>query len=98
MLIKTHADAGKVTFFLPEKFNFTLKKEFQKNYKQHPKDSSFIVDFSDVKMIDSTAMAVLLLFREYAGEEKSKISIIKCSPMIRKQFEVAFFLDFFHFD
>jgi HptB-dependent secretion and biofilm anti anti-sigma factor len=98
MKIQTYADNNKTIVHIPSEFNFKIQKQFREFYEAQPRDRIFVVDFSQVEIIDSSALGMLLLFRIYAGEEQSNISIINCSTQVRKLFEVVHFLDIFRID
>ena len=51
----------------------------------------YVVDLSDTEYLDSSALGMLLLLREHAGGESSKIEISQASDEVRKILDVANF-------
>ena len=51
----------------------------------------FEVDLSGAEYLDSSALGMLLLLREHAGGESSKIDITHASDEVRKVLDVANF-------
>jgi anti-anti-sigma factor len=49
------------------------------------------VDLSGTDYLDSSALGMLLLLREHAGGEGSKIDIVNSSPDVKKILDVANF-------
>lgn len=61
-------DAGLVTLNLPERFDFSLHKEFVATYKTHEKGKmNYVVDLSRTEYIDSSALGMLLQLRDHCS-------------------------------
>lgn len=91
MPIQVASEDNFVTITLEERFNFEIHRDFRDAYSKHPPASSFIVDMSRVEYLDSSALGMLLLLREFAGGDKSTISIVHCKPTVERIFKVANF-------
>ncbi len=89
----TVSDGGdKVTISVAGKFDFQLYDEFRASYADTAGTGvEYIVDLSDTEYLDSSALGMLLLLREHAGGEDSKIEITQASPEVRKILDVANF-------
>lgn len=72
------------TLSLPKEFNYQAYMSFHKTLQGIPKGSRFVLDFSLVETIDSAALGMLLLLREQAGHARSDVSLIHCSPLIKR--------------
>lgn len=87
------SDSGnKVTIAVAGKFDFQLYDEFRASYS----DTSgagveYVVDLSSTEYLDSSALGMLLLLREHAGGEASRIEITSASNDVRKILDVANF-------
>lgn len=83
---------GKVTISVAGKFDFQLYDEFRASYADTAGTGvEYVVDLSDTEYLDSSALGMLLLLREHAGGEDSKIEITQASPEVRKILDVANF-------
>ena len=79
------------------RFDFTLHSEFRRAYRDHPNegDLQYQVDLSKVNYMDSSALGMLLLLREYAGGDSARVIIANPSPRVRKVLEIANFQKMF---
>ncbi|MBF0422459.1 MAG: STAS domain-containing protein [Magnetococcales bacterium] len=91
MPIHVTTDGDSVTLSLEERFNFEIHREFRDTYVKFPSSSLFIIDMSRVEYLDSSALGMMLLLREHAGGDKSRINIVRCKPMVERIFKVANF-------
>jgi len=75
-----------VTLCLPAKLDNNLQMEFQHCYRNRPSGPgiSYEIDFQEVHNIDSSVLGMLLLMRNYCGEEEADIQLINCSPIVKK--------------
>lgn len=89
----TIADGGKkVTISVSGKFDFQLYDEFRTSYDETDGNGvHYIVDLSATDYLDSSALGMLLLLREHAGGESSKVDIVKTSADVKKILDVANF-------
>lgn len=89
----TIADGGKkVTISVSGKFDFQLYDEFRTSYDETDGNSvHYIVDLSATDYLDSSALGMLLLLREHAGGESSKVDIVNTSADVKKILDVANF-------
>ena len=91
-------DDAQATIAVVGKFDFQLYDEFRAAYADTAGDSvTYIVDLSDTDYLDSSALGMLLLLREHAGGDKSRIRIESASPDVRKILDVANFSKLFEF-
>ena len=94
MAVKTQIseDGNVLTITVPSQLNITAHKEFGEAYKDNlAQVSSCIVDMTDVEFMDSSALGMMLMFREKAVAENVEISISNAAPSIKKIFTMANF-------
>ena len=89
----TVSESGnKVTIAVAGKFDFQLYDEFRASYADTAGSGvEYVVDLSATEYLDSSALGMLLLLREHAGGESSKIEITQASSDVRKILDVANF-------
>ena len=89
----TVTDSGnKITIAVAGKFDFQLYDEFRASYADTAGTGiEYVVDLLDTEYLDSSALGMLLLLREHAGCETSKIDITQASPDVQKILDVANF-------
>jgi len=81
-----------VTISIVGKFDFQLYDEFRSAYAETGGSTmNYVVDLSGTEYLDSSALGMLLLLREHAGGETSKIDITNASDEVRKVLDVANF-------
>ena len=92
-LSTTVSESGnKVTIAVAGKFDFQLYDEFRASYADTAGSGvEYVVDLSATEYLDSSALGMLLLLREHAGGESSKIEITQASSDVREILDVANF-------
>jgi HptB-dependent secretion and biofilm anti anti-sigma factor len=87
------SDDGKtITIAVSGKFDFQLYDEFRTSYvNTQGSGLHYLVDLSGTDYLDSSALGMLLLLREHAGGEGSKIKISNASTDVKKILDVANF-------
>lgn len=85
-------DGQHVTILVGERFDFNVHREFRACYKSMINSASeYTVDLTNTRYMDSSALGMLLLLREQAGGEKSRISIVNCCDDILKVLTISNF-------
>ncbi|ODN42116.1 STAS domain-containing protein [Piscirickettsia litoralis] len=60
-----------------ERFEFEQHREFRKAYQEHPKPKQYyLVNLSQVRYMDSSALGMLLLLQEYSGKKKEGVRVV----------------------
>ncbi len=92
-ITSTVSDNGKkVTIAVSGKFDFQLYDEFRSAYVDTPGTGvQYVVDLAGTDYLDSSALGMLLLLREHAGGEGSRIEIANVTPEVKKILDVANF-------
>ncbi len=89
----TVSESGsKVTIAITGKFDFQLYDEFRSAYTDTDGlGVSYEINLSATDYLDSSALGMLLLLREHAGGESSKVQITRASDDVKKVLDVANF-------
>ena len=82
--------SGAVHIAISGRFDFSCHQEFRRSCEGTSGVAEFIVDLSGTDYIDSSALGMLLLLRETAGEG-AQVRIVNCRPTVRRILEVANF-------
>ena len=78
------------------KFDFSTHKDFRETYIHHTqKGLDFKVDLSETEYMDSSALGMLLMLREYAEENEGKVWIHEPQKDVHKILQIANFDRFF---
>ena len=73
-------------------FDFSVHKEFRDAYIQFEAGKvCFILDLSRTEYMDRSALGMVLLLREYIGDEKSCLEIRNARPEVEKILRIANF-------
>lgn len=93
-------DDNTITIKISGRFDFAEQNEFRDCYYNTSlgEKTKFIVDMSGATYMDSSALGMLLMMREYLGGNAANISITNCSPDIRNILTVANFQSLFTMD
>lgn len=73
------------------RFDFSVQSDFRKAYEKAVTNSQFVIDFSNVEYMDSSALGMLLLLHDYAGTEKADVSLNNCRSEIKNILEISNF-------
>jgi anti-anti-sigma factor len=84
---------------LPERFDFGCVHEFRSCYESVDvsKIASVTIDFSSTKMMDSSALGMLINLKKFFEASGKKIAISNCNPQIKKIFSISNFEKLFNF-
>jgi len=72
-MIQFSDNNGTVTLRLTGRFDFRLIKEFHEMLKKDPR--TWVVDFSGVEYVDSSALGMLLLLRERVRGDAARVQL-----------------------
>ena len=91
MSIITSHDGNHTTITVSSKFAFKDYVDFRKAYSGCPEGPATIytVDLAGVDYIDSAALGMLVLLREYAGNDDASITIRGAKGMVRDALGMA---------
>lgn len=57
--------------------------------------SEYVVDLKETEHLDSSALGMLLILRDYAGGDEANVTISNCSPEVKKIFSISNFQQLF---
>lgn len=90
------ADGAILTINIEGRFDFSSHQEFRRAYEVSGiKPASYVVDLKATTHLDSSALGMLLLLRDYAGGDKSTISIVNCNDDVKKILSISNFEQLF---
>lgn len=82
---------GSVLINITGRFDFNAHHDFRNVYRNEKANAAYTIDMSGTEYIDSSALGMLLLLREHAGNESAKITIVGCNEDIKKIFAISNF-------
>lgn len=90
-------DGASVTIAVINRFDFNVHKEFRDAYEKVPdKSIQYVIDLKQTDYIDSSALGMLLLLREFAGGDKANIKIVNCSSDLKNILSISNFQHLFN--
>ena len=85
-------DGSKLTIAIKGRFDFAKHQEFRDAYeKLQLKPQLIVVDLKEATYLDSSALGMLLMLRDYAGGDDSDIRVINSSSDVSKTLEISNF-------
>lgn len=79
------------------RFDFSTHQAFRDAYEHgDPAIRNYIVDLSDTTYLDSSALGMLLLLRDYAGGDSARIVIENCNNDVRRILSISNFEKLFN--
>ncbi|MGD8176770.1 STAS domain-containing protein [Marinimicrobium sp. ARAG 43.8] len=86
------ADGTLLTIYIQGRFDFSSHQDFRTSYESlDPPAERYRVDLKDTIYLDSSALGMLLLLRDYAGGDSAHIEIRNCSADVRKILTISNF-------
>ena len=85
-----NSEDGELTIAINGRFDFGLQQDFRASYK-NIKAKKIIVDLMKTEYMDSSALGMLLMMREYVGGVNADITLAHCSEDIKTILNVANF-------
>ncbi|HEY3698470.1 MAG TPA: STAS domain-containing protein [Spongiibacteraceae bacterium] len=94
---KRSNDGAELIIEVEGRFDFSAHQEFRKAYEvAGAKPRKFVVDMHRANYLDSSALGMLLLLRDYAGGDDSQIQIANCNPEVKNILTVSNFDQLFN--
>lgn len=94
MPIQTHRsdDGHTLTISIEGRFDFSTHQAFRNAYEHEDREvRNFIVDLSRTTYLDSSALGMLLLLRDYAGGDSARIELRNCNNDVRRILTISNF-------
>ena len=97
MAISTEAHSdGSMTIRVTGRFDFSAHQEFREAYEAfEPAPDTIRVDLGSTDYLDSSALGMLLLLRDFAGGDQAKVELVNCSADVRKILSISNFEQLF---
>ena len=86
---KLSEDGHELSMAIDGRFDFSLHADFRNAYRDLPRNTRYSIDLGRSTFMDSSAMGMLLLLREYAGDKEADIHLVNCSPEVRKVLSIS---------
>lgn len=78
------------------RFDFSSHQEFRESYEATgDRPAEYLVDMGSTTYLDSSALGMLLLLRDYAGGDNAQVQIVNCNPDVRKILSISNFEQLF---
>ena len=96
MSISTAENDGTLTIRVDGRFDFSIHQDFRAAYENAGEAvSGYEIDMRTTSYLDSSALGMLLLLRDYAGGDNSNVSIVNTSPDVKKILTISNFEQLF---
>lgn len=91
MPVTTRSEGNRLEIRIDGRFDFTAHRDFRNSYRNSGAGTEYVVNLSGVEYLDSSALGMLLLLREYAGGDKARITLTNCQETVIKILKIANF-------
>jgi len=89
-------DGRKLTIHIDGRFDFACHQAFRDAYEKPPRPADgFVIDLGKTTYLDSSALGMLLLLRDYAGGDNAMIRLENASSDVRKILAISNFTQVF---
>lgn len=91
------SDGATLVISINGRFDATSLDDFRRSYENvdSVQVGTYEVDLSETVHLDSSALGMLLVLRDFAGGDQANISIKNCSPEVKKIFSISSFTQLF---
>ncbi len=92
-----HSDNGETRIIAIEgRFDFSAHQAFRDAYEKDSRQvRRWVLDMTDATYLDSSALGMLLLLRDFAGGDHANIQIENSNPDVRRIFAISNFEQLF---
>ena len=80
-----------LTILIKGRFDYSCHKMFKEAFSGASKAKEYEVNLADVTYLDSSALGMLLLLRDYAGAENAKVRLINVNSAVIDILKIANF-------
>lgn len=92
MIVHHDSEQDCLTLQLGDRFDFSVHRHFHEACLGTGSAArSYVIDLGQVTSMDSSALGMLLLLREHAGEDRAEIRIVNADIELRNTLRVAGF-------
>ncbi|PAV27376.1 anti-anti-sigma factor [Tamilnaduibacter salinus] len=89
-------DGQTLTIRIDGRFDFSTHQSFRDAYEKGDQDvREYVIDMSGTRYLDSSALGMLLLLRDYAGGEDSRVRIRNCNSDVKRILTISNFEQLF---
>ncbi|MEM8593500.1 MAG: STAS domain-containing protein [Pseudomonadota bacterium] len=96
--ITSNAQDDSVTLKLSGRFDYEAHDSFVASYSDKLGFTKYIVDMKATDYLDSSALGMLLLLKDFAESNSAKVSLTQVNDDVRKILEIASFDQIFSID
>ena len=90
------ADGSTLIIKIQGRFDFSSHQEFRDAYESNDGNvSAYQIDMSETTYLDSSALGMLLLLRDFAGGDNARIAILNCNHDVKKILTISNFEQLF---
>ncbi|MBV1915329.1 MAG: STAS domain-containing protein [Pseudomonadales bacterium] len=84
-------DGKELVIDIDGRFDFSVHQQFRDAYEYEKGVERFCLDMKKTTYLDSAALGMLLLIRDFGGGEKAMIRIINCNEDVKNILTVSSF-------
>lgn len=94
------SDDGKtLNIRIAGRFDFSSHQAFREAYESADKSvNRYVIDMQETTYLDSSALGMLLLLRDYAGGENADVRIANCNGDVRRILTISNFEQLFRIE
>ena len=96
MSVTSNQKEGEIVIRIDGRFDFSSHADFNRAFVNSDGAlNHYTVDLSGASYLDSSALGMLLLLREHAGNDSERVVIKNPSPEVRNLLQIANFMQLF---
>ncbi len=86
------SDSGSLVIRVVGRFDFSEHDAFRQAYELvSERPDRYVIDLGETRYLDSSALGMLLVLRDYAGGDEASVEIVNCNQDVKKIFSISNF-------
>ena len=99
MAVDVNLEGSTLTIKVVGRFDFSVHQEFRTSYEGlSPTPTQYVIDLGETSYLDSSALGMLLLLRDFSGGDSADIRIANCNQDVKKILAISNFEQLFKID
>lgn len=93
------SDGSQLIISVQGRFDFSSHQDFRGVYESlETAPEAYVIDMSETSYLDSSALGMLLLLRDYAGGNAANIAIVNANADVKKILSISNFEQLFNIE
>jgi anti-anti-sigma factor len=94
--VQQSSDGKELVIKVAGNFDFSIYKDFREAYQKGDQSTRYLIDLQGADYMDSAALGMLLVMRDFAGGDSANITLKNYSESLARILQIAHFDELFN--